>query len=186
MAPRVSQVTPSAVRKAVLWLEGSGKKPTVVAVRKWLEGGSTKLIAEILKNQKDLEASAVRLAEQITVDDIFNVICRELPVAMSNSLKEITEASLACCFISHNDASEMSVREYVESGFNDLSIIEDNVEIKINDLYMDMYDYEEDKNELQKELWLRAYSHAARHVDKKDLTLLFVESWLELNENLDY
>lgn len=134
-----------------------------------------------MKNTEGFESEALALASKISATDLFDVITRALTSPMNNSWKEITEASLAGCLTEHYDATKMTVRAYVEQAFVELSIIQDRVESVISDPCCDDED-RDDEYKRNKNLWLHAYCHAANQVDKKELTLLFVEFWLEENE----
>lgn len=178
MAPRISQVTPVQVRKAVLALQCKNVSPTIIAVREYLNGGSTKILSEILREQKNLEKQALGLASQISAQYLFDVIKRELDQPMYRCHKESAAAALAGHFNEHNNALSMSLREYVEAGFSELLLLEEQAEAIIDELYT-MADDEGNQSEIQKELWLRAISHSSRNADHKELTLLFVEDWLQ-------
>ncbi len=181
MAPRETQVTQVEVRRAVLGLEREGKSPTINSVRERLGGGSTKILGEILKEQKYMETDAVRLASGITAQDLFDVIVREISFAANSSERAKAAASLAGYFGMSHNAKLMSLRQFVDAGFIALSQLEEDAEIRIADLY-DPANHEGDKQELNQEMWLRAFSYAARNVDRKELTLEFVEDWLDMND----
>lgn len=134
-----------------------------------------------MRNTEGFEAETLALASNISATDLFNVITRALTSPMSDDWKEVTEASLAGCLTEHYDASKMTVRAYVERAFDELFIVPDSVDNVISDPFCDDEDRDEEYKR-NKNLWLHAYCHAARQVDKKELTLLFVEFWLEENE----
>ena len=180
MAPRTTQVTPVDVRRVVIALESKGEAATIAAVRAMLGGGSTRIISETLKSHKVMEERALILAGNIKTCDLFDIVVREDQAPTNASVQDEVAGLLARFFGNHNNPTTMTLREYVEAGFIEAELIEEDIDAQIDTLY-DVTRDESGEREFEKELWLRAYSHAVRNLDRKEMAILFAEDWLELN-----
>lgn len=181
MSPRQSDVGPSQVRAAVLSLRSQNLNPTVVAVRDYLGGGSTKIISEHLRDQKAIEATSEVKANEISAYEIFKMITSELAVPWDDSPKGKLFGVLSCYFGQHYKASSMSVRAYINAGFKELEGLERSVEEELSKNY-ELVDDDDSGSSIASEIWLHALSCAIRKIDRKELAIYFAEDWVDQNE----
>jgi len=189
MSPRKAKFSRTDLHQAVLQIERGNQKATIKGVRNFLGGGSTLIIGEFLKNQKELSETALELAESISNTTLLNTVVQEVDTYDRSSAEEWAKAKLAGYLGDSCPPAETTFREYVTTGLTTLSLIADNAIVEIDYLASDGNELnhelgEEQNDELisQKVLWLKAFSHAAETADRGEMAVEFGEDWIEHNE----
>lgn len=184
MAPRAPGFSITDVRLTIFRLEKRGEGPSINSVRDALGGGSTVLIAKILREEGDLKNQASALATKITVTELFDVVTREVSGPQESNGREHARALLAGHLGEHRPAKTNSLRDYVKEGLSHLDMMPEDAIREIENLQDDEMGTEDDLKPIVKEtiLWLRAFALAAQNADVGDFAITLAEDWLELNE----
>lgn len=128
-----------------------------------------------------IKNKAALLSSQISINELVQVVCREINFATNETPREHARALLSGYLGDHTPAESSSLREYVKSGLTILSIMPTIAAEKVDEVKRD-----ETLNRVgiarDTIAWIKAFAISAQTTDIGDFAIELGEAWLDINE----
>lgn len=130
---------------------------------------------------KKVKSKTELLASQVSINELVQVVCREISFATNETAREHARALLSGYLGEHTPADSSSLREYVKSGLTILSIMPTIAAEKIDEVKQDKV-LERVGIARDTIAWLKAFAVAASSVDIGEFAIELAEDWVNLND----